>query len=264
MAQPYQWNPEDYARNSAAQAGWALALLDELRLTPGERVLDLGCGDGKVTAEMAARAAPGLVVGADRSFAMLRLARGRYGPAHPNLHFCQQDAARLGFAGGFDAVFSNAALHWVPDHPAVLRGVWAALRPGGRLLFSMGGRGNAAGIIAVLDAVIAAPPWREHFAGFPFPYTFAAPGDYRRWLPQAGLRLERAELVEKDMVHAGRAGLAGWIRTTWLPYLSRLPEERREPLIDAVVERYLREHPLDEDGSSHVRMVRLEVAAARP
>ena len=263
MTQPYHWNSEDYARHSAGQYRWAQIQLERLQLQPGQAVLDIGCGDGKVTAQLAARAAPGLVLGVDRSSNMLRLAYQTHRPGHPNLYFCQQDAAHLALVPAFDVAFSNATLHWVADHPAVLRGVQRALRPGGRLVFEMGGAGNAAGIIVVLNRVIDSHPWQDYFDCFNFPYYFASPQEYAHWLPQAGLKLARAELVEKDMQHAGSSGLAGWIRTTWLPYLARVPEQRQAEFIDTVVARYLQTHPLDESGIAHVAMMRLEVEAVK-
>ena len=214
-----------------------------------------------MTAQLASRT-QGRVVGVDRSGSMVRLAAREYPPStHANLAFCWMDAARLGFSGGFNLIFSNATLHWVPDHPAVLAGVRRALRPGGRLIFSMGGAGNASEIIAALDRLISRHPWKTYFNEFAFPYSFYSPGDYRRWLPEAGLTPERVELVEKDMLQAGPEGLAGWIRTTWLPYLARVPEAQHESFTAAVVNAYLEQYPPDAQGNVHVKMVRLEVEA---
>jgi trans-aconitate 2-methyltransferase len=179
----------------------------------------------------------------------------------PNLSVVQMDAARLGFARCFDAAFSNAALHWVQNQPGVLQGVARSLKPGGRLLFQMGGRGNAAQIKASMDAVRERAGWRDYFQGFVFPFRFPGEDDYTKLIQEAGLRPRRVELIPKDMQHAGREGLAGWLRTTWLPYLQRLPEDRRQAFLDEVVEEYLREHPLDAQGTAHVGMVRLEVEA---
>jgi trans-aconitate 2-methyltransferase len=260
----YGWNASDYARNSAAQFGWAQELIEKLGLRGGERVLDLGCGDGKVTAGIAGRVPRGSVSGVDRSWAMVRLAQQQFTRAGwPNLGFLQADASALPFTGGFDVVFSNAVLHWVIDHRPVLAGIARALAPGGRVLLQMGGRGNAAEIIAVLDAIRAQAEWRAWFADFRFPYGFYDPQAYASWLREAGLSARRVELLPKDMQHNGREGLAGWIRTTWLPYLERIPAERREEFIAAICTGYLAGHPADEHGVIHVKMVRLEVEAEK-
>jgi len=158
-------------------------------------------------------------------------------------------------------VFSNATLHWVRDHRPVLAGVRNALKPGGRLLFQMGGRGNAAGIVRAVDRVRAQADWADCFQGFTFPYGFYGPEEYHTWLREAGLRALRIMLLFKDMQHAGREGLAGWFRTTWMPYTSRVPAERRDEFIDRVLDAYLAEHPVSAQGVAHVEMVRLEVEA---
>lgn len=103
--------------------------------------------------------------------------------------------------------------------------------------------------------------WAGAFEGFTSPYHFWGPEDYQAWLPQAGFRVDRAELVPKDMCHDGLEGLTGWLRTTWFPYSDRLPADVREEFLAEVVAAYIAQHPLDPEGRTHVRMVRLEVEA---
>lgn len=259
-----QWNADDYHRHSAAQQSWARELIAKLDLGGDEHVLDVGCGDGKVTAELAAHLPGGVLVGVDSSREMIDFARRAFPPErHPRLRFELMDARELRFEAEFDVVFSNATLHWVVDHRPVLDGIARALVSGGRALLQMAGRGNAAAVVETMDRVIAEPEWRPHFEGFTFPYGFHDPGKYRAWLEAAGLRALRVELFAKDMAQPGREGLAGWIRTTWLPYLERVPEERREALIEAVVSRYVADHPPDAEGRVHVAMARLEVEALK-
>lgn len=261
----YGWDAGEYARHSTAQAAWAVELLERLELRGNEAVLDIGCGDGKVTAILAGRVPRGNVLGIDSSEAMIEQARRFFPPArHPNLGFTPGNALELDFEERFEVVFSNATLHWVRDHPRVLRGVARALKPGGRLLCQMGGRGNAAAILAVLGELEREPPWDAWLSGFACPYGFYGPEEYENWLPAAGLRPVRVELLPKQMRQRGREGLAGWVRTTWLPYTERVPPERREEFIAAVVDRYLCRHPLAAGGEAIVPMVRLEVEAVRP
>jgi trans-aconitate methyltransferase len=138
------------------------------------------------------------------------------------------------------------------------------LKRGGRLLFQMGGKGNAQEILAVLDRLFMEKPWMKFFVGFSFPHGFYTPDQYTAWLREVKLEPERVELVPKNMQLQGREGLAGWIRTTWLPYTERLPTELREQFIEQIVTTYLNQHPLDGAGVAHVRMVRLEVEANKP
>jgi trans-aconitate 2-methyltransferase len=258
------WNPEDYAKNSKAQLVWAKELMDRLKLDGDEALLDVGCGDGKITAAFAEAVPAGFVLGVDNSPAFVDYARRHYpSSVYPNLRFERMDARELAYTRRFDIIFSNAVLHWVDDHRAFLQGCARLLKPHGRLIVSCGGAGNAADIIAVMEELIQEPRWAPFFADFPFPYAFYSPADYERWLPEAGLAASRLRLVEKDMTHQGQDGLAGWIRTTWLPYTQRVPEDAREDFIGECVRRYLRRNPLDDTGRSHVRMVRLEVQAHR-
>ena len=128
----------------------------------------------------------------------------------------------------------------------------------------MGGKGNAQEVLSILNVLLKKEPWIKFFSGFTFPYGFYTPEEYTAWLLEAKLKPERAELLQKDMQLPGKAGLAGWIRTTWLPYTGRLPAELRDDFIAEIVDRYVKTHPLDDAGFVHVAMVRLEVEACKP
>ncbi len=260
----YQWNAADYERNSAQQKLWAEELLDRLGLQGSERVLDIGCGDGKISAQIAARLPGGAVVAIDNSADMIALAEQRFPLAtYPNLRFQLADASALPFQLEFDRVFSNAALHWVRDHRPVLQGIAAALQPGGKALLQMGGQGNAAEIVAGFDRLAQQEQWSGYFTGFSFPYGFHGPYEYRQWLAQAGLNALRVDLFPRDMVHPGREGLTGWLRTTWMPYTARVPQAERETFLSEMVDLYLEKFPPDSQGQTHVGMVRLEVEAEK-
>jgi len=164
----------------------------------------------------------------------------------------------------FDLAVSFACLHWVKDHLPVLEGVYCSLRPGGRILFQCGGRGNAAKILDITEDLIRSERWEEYFQGFCFPYHFYGPEEYKRWLSQAGLKAGRVELVPKEMVHVGQAGLEGIIRNTWLPYTERLPTGLRPEFVSEVARKYIERYPLDEEGRVRVAMMRLEVEAEKP
>ncbi|WP_339136222.1 MAG: methyltransferase domain-containing protein [Candidatus Electrothrix sp. GW3-4] len=259
----YSWNAEDYTRHSFAQQGWARELISKLDLQGYEAVLDIGCGDGKITAEIADLLPDGEVLGIDSSADMLDLAREKFSwSTHPNLSFQQRDARELTCEAEFDIVFSNAALHWLQDHRPVLTGISRALKLGGRTLLQMAGKGNAASLLVIFDKIIQTKEWQPYFTDFTFPYGFYGPELYKIWLKEAGLHPVRVELIPKDMSYPDRAGLEGWIRTTWQPYTERISVERREAFITELIDRYLVEHPADSEGGQvHVGMVRLEVEA---
>jgi len=258
------WNAADYAANSAVQQTWARELIAQLNLRGDERVLDVGCGDGKVSAEIARAVPRGSVVGVDASAEMIAFARKQF-PAkrNPHLEFQTMDARHLCFARLFDLIFSNAALHWVDDHRAFLRGAATVLKTGGRLMTSCGGKGNAQDVFVALRPELRLKRWREFFRGIPKPYFFYSPADYEKWLPQFGFKTIGVRLVPKDAVYAGRDKFVAWLRTTWLPYVRRVPENLREEFVTAVADRYLARHPPDAEGKVHVCMVRLEIEAEK-
>lgn len=259
------WNPEDYAKNSGAQWKWARELRQNLNLQGDESVLDVGCGDGKITADFSAALPKGQVVGLDSSPEMIAYATRTYAVTqYPNLAFACVDACSLDFDREFDLCFSNATLHWVDNHQEFLNGASRALRSGGRLVISCGGQGNASDILQVFSELVSSEPWKSYFDAFHNPYFFYGDRDYELWLEKAGFNVERLELVPKDMTHLGKEGLAAWIRTTWMPLTHCIPQTKRDNFIAHFVETYLERIPLDQNGLAHVRMVRLEVNALKP
>ena len=171
----FRWDAADYAQSSPAQKQWARELIQKINLSGSERVLDIGCGDGTVTAAIAECVPDGSVLGIDHSPDMIRFASGQFpSDAYPNLSFVEGDAQTLGFLEEFDIIFSNAALHWVYDHGPVLSGIaraQARRTHGG----SDGGKGNAAQIFEALDMLLTDSTWGRYFEGFSFRYGFFAP-----------------------------------------------------------------------------------------
>ena len=262
--QTYQWNAVDYAQSSSIQQQWARELISKLRLKGNEKLLDIGSGDGKITAEIASCLTNGSVIGIDSSEAMIALAQRKFSTdVFPNLQFRQGDANRLTFENEFDVVFSNAALHWILDQRPVLQGIYKSLKRGGKILLQMGGRGNAADVLAVFDTLIESNEWQGCFQGFTFPYGFYDADEYRQWVREAGFEAKRIELIPKDAIHQDCSAFKAWIRTTWLPYTQRVLEEKREIFIARLADDYIRRHSVDETGMVHVKMMRLEVEAVK-
>ncbi len=260
----YNWNARDYEKNSKSQQIWARELIAKLDLTGTESVLDLGCGDGKVTAEIAKMLSSGSVMGIDNSVSMIELATKLYPPSlYKNLLLTVMDACNLAFDERFDVVFSNAALHWIKNHQPVVKGIYKSLRPGGKILLQMGGKGNASKILSILGDIQTNSQWQPYFKNFKFPYCFPDINEYKKLLADAGFKVKRVELIAKDMMHEGKSGLEGWIRTTWLPYTDQIPEQKRDQFIGAISSKYIEKEPVDSNGIVHVSMVRLEVEAVK-
>lgn len=258
------WNALDYEKNSSAQQTWAQELIAKLNLQGHERILDIGCGDGKVTAELAKQVPHGSVVGIDSSDVMIYFARTRYlQETFPNLRFLRIDACELPFQNEFDLVFSSAVLHWIQDHILVLQGISHSLRSGGKMLLQMGGRGNVPAILEAVETIKQLPQWRTYFRHFSFPYYFYGIEEYQHWLDIADLQPIRIDLIPKLITYESSEALAGWLRTTWFPYTQQVPESMRNGFIWEVVECYLDRYPATADGMIQVQVVRLEVEAQK-
>jgi trans-aconitate methyltransferase len=200
-----------------------------------------------VTAEIASLLVHGSIVGIDSSEDMVRFAKDNFPrDKFSNLSFEIMDARKLSFDEDFDVVFSNATLHWVIDHKPVLMGIRRSLKPQGRILLQMGGRGNAEEVLKVMEGVIKREKWRKYFTNFAFPYGFYGPKEYSSWLKEVG-----------------QDGLLAWIRTTWLPYTQRVPEWQHDQFVEEVADAYLMFRPIDGEGFVHIRMIRLEVEAVK-
>ena len=260
----YKWDAREYEKHSQGQQKWARELIEKISLKGTENVLDLGCGDGKVTAEISKLVRKGSIIGIDNSAAMIKLATDRHSVAiYPNLSFKEMDAGNLKFDDRFDLIFSNAVLHWVKDQKPVIKGMFKSLKHGGRVLLQMGGKGNAAEIVEVLSELQTEKKWHTYFNGFDFPFYFPGKNEYEALLLDCGLKLNRIELIPKIKDHSGIAALKGWIRTTWLPYTERVPEEKRERFIDIVSKKYIERYSANSNGIINVQMVRLEVEAEK-
>ncbi len=127
----------------------------------------------------------------------------------------------------------------------------------------MGGQDSATELVRILESMTGDEKWARYFDRFTFPYGFHGPEEYRHWLNTTGFKVKRVELIPKDMAHQGEAGLASWIRTTWLPYTQRVPDSLRQEFITEVTGRCAREYPPDGNDVIHVPMNRLEVEAEK-
>jgi trans-aconitate 2-methyltransferase len=260
----FTWDAKEYSSHSTFQKMCADELITKLRLSGSEHILDIGCGDGRVTAGIARRLTHGHILGIDSSPEMIRYAQDHFPhDKYQNLSFCQLDARTLGFKGEFDVIFSNAALHWVVDPRPVLDGIYHALRPGGRMVVQMAGKGNAADAFLAFAYLAQDSPWNQYFGNFHTPYAFFGSEQYRELIIGSGMLPVRVELIRRDMVHTDRESFAGWVRTTWLPYLERVPVSLQPAFVKALYDMCCTLSPPDSQGALHIRMVRLEAEAEK-
>jgi trans-aconitate methyltransferase len=258
----YEWNPSDYAEHSSAQYKWGKDLLELLSLNGNEALLDIGCGDGKITELISKKLIQGKVVGIDKSKDMIRFAKQKYtNDKFSNLTFRVSDACNFLFENEFDVIYSNAALHWIEDQASVLKNAYNSLKKNGRILFQMGGKGNLNEMFEIITLTLKNDKWKEYFSGFEFPYFFYSDSEYSEFLLKANFIIDKIELIPRIMTHENANGLAGWIRTTWHPFLNRVPHNLRVDFINDIVYDFLKTYPLDLSGKSNIKMVRLQVQA---
>jgi trans-aconitate methyltransferase len=248
---PQTWDPETYGRAGAFVHQLAGGVVEWLNPQAGERILDLGCGDGQLTQRIGAAGAQ--VYGADLSPEMVAAARARAVEAEV------ANAEALPHAdASFDAVFSNAALHWVRDHEAMLRQVHRVLKAGGRFVAEMGGHGNIAAIRVALIAALARHGLADREDGVNY---YPTPESYTRRLESAGFRVERMALIPRP-TPLGEGGISTWLRTFRKGVIETLPEPLRDTVIDetaALLSTALR----DEDGNWTADYVRLRFVAVK-
>jgi trans-aconitate 2-methyltransferase len=245
------WDAASYEHVGAPVRAFGRALLERLDLGGNETVLDGGCGSGGVTRELIERVPDGRVIGVDASPSMIDQARAALGDAAA---WQVGDLLELELERPVDVVFSSATFHWIPDHDRLFARLFAALRPGGRLLAQCGGRGNIAAVVAALDIAVGKPPFAEHLAGWPGPWNFAGPDETVARIERAGFVDAEAGL-HTELVYPENP--CEYLGTMILgAHLDRLPPELREPLLERVVSEL--PEPLT------IEYVRLTMSARRP
>lgn len=259
------WDPQTYAATWGPQLNWATELIRLAGVRPDDRVLDVGCGDGRVTAILAEHAAAGSVLGIDSSAEMIRHATVAYPRSrHPNLEFRLMDARQITLQPGFTCVFSNAVLHWFEEQPLFLAGAWRVLEHGGRLVAACAAKNNAQDLVLAFKRVMRQRFWRQWFRGMDRPFHPFPPEQYARWLEHAGFRTEICEAVTETVRFPDPETLRGWIRAVWLPYTQRVPAQYRNQFATEVVDQFIRAQPSADTESIPVHTCRLVIRAIKP
>ena len=228
--QPRDWNAPSYDRIADPQFTWGKTVLDRLHLEGDERVLDAGCGTGRVTELLLERLPRGSVVAVDASPSMLQEAARRLGHAGDRLELVCADLAQpLPIESPVDAILSTATFHWIKDHDALFRNLASVLRPGGQLVVQCGGAGNVASVVAAI------PPSPD---GWPTPWNFAGPDETRRRLEDAGFEDIHVWLNDEPTPFEPGEPLETFLATVILgAHLDRLPPADRPAYVKTVASR---------------------------
>jgi trans-aconitate 2-methyltransferase len=222
---PSTWDAARYQDHHSFVWRYGANLLELLSPQPGERILDLGCGTGQLTAEIARSGAR--VIGMDNSADMLADARKNF----PELTFVLGNASGFDFPEPFDAVFSNAVLHWVKDAEGAVASIARALRPGGRFVAEFGGKGNIATVQAALRAVLGPA------ADDQSPWYYPSIGEYAPIMERHGLEVRNASLFDRPTPLDGENGLEHWLRMFTQTYLRQFPAGQADDIVHQLVER---------------------------
>lgn len=245
-----EWQAERYAATAHFVPALGTAVLDLLAPQPGERILDLGCGDGALTERLVAAGAE--IVAVDAAPDMVAAARAK------GIDARVVPGQSLAFEREFDAVFSNAALHWMQPPEAVLAGVHRALKPGGRFVAEMGGQNNTAAILIAISAVVARRGLDpSHLSPWYFPSATA----YRAKLEAAGFVVDEIGLYPRQTVLD--SGIEAWLDNFTEDFFLPLPEAERAAARAEAVE-LMRPYLTDETGTWIADYVRLRFRAVRP
>ncbi|HEX4169380.1 MAG TPA: methyltransferase domain-containing protein [Bryobacteraceae bacterium] len=252
MSAKQNWNPELYEGRHSFVWQLGQGILELLNPLPGESILDLGCGTGQLTNEIASSGAK--VTGLDSSPDMIGQARQNY----PKLRFVLGDAAGMQFENEFDAIFSNAALHWMLDPAAVARSMIRALQPGGRLVAEFGGQGNIGQIVESWRAIL---PTYSNGAPVVARTYFPSISEYAGILEQVRFEVRFAQLFDRLTPLEGERGMENWLRQFGWYNFEPLPPEKRHSALGEVIA-YLKPK-LYRDGQWFADYRRLRIIAVK-
>lgn len=255
-----EWDAASYERISEPQLAWGRVVVDRICARGDEVALDAGCGTGRVTRLLVERLPAGHVIAVDASADMIELARVQLADLDGRVELRRADLLELDLDQDVDLIMSTATFHWILDHERLFERLFAALRPGGRLVAQCGGVGNVAGVLAAAGGVGAEAPYRAHVDGLGHSVNFASPGETVARLGAAGFVDARAWLQEAPALFADEDEWVEFLGTVVLRFpMDRLPEPLRERFVRAVGEQIR-----DPDGRVRVDYVRLNLEARRP
>lgn len=260
MSVTFEFDGEKYKKASKHQKEWGNQLIAALNLAGNERILDLGCGDGVLTAQLARLVPNGTVLGIDSSVGMIETSRQF---VRENLEFARMDINTMCFHQEFDVVFSNAALHWIKDHRRLLKNTFTALRPQGKVFWNFGGYGTCVNFIDVVRQLMSDHRYEQYFAGFEWPWFMPSKEEYQALAEPVGF--SSVEILEenRDRFFANADELIGWIdQPSIVPFLSCIPQEAKAVFRSDVIERML-DKTLQPDGTCFETFRRISVKAVK-
>ncbi|WP_246234942.1 class I SAM-dependent methyltransferase [Bacillus aquiflavi] len=219
-----KWNAQLYDDKHEFVTKYGERLIHLLNAQAGETILDIGCGTGDLANQIAASGAH--IIGIDTSEEMIQQAKAKY----PNLLFHGKNVTKLEEVAKYDAIFSNAALHWVKEAKTAVGKMFQVLKPGGRLIVELGGAGNIASIVQAIKATIE--EMQLEYREDQFPWYFPTPLAYHALLEQAGFTVDTIELYDRPTELDGKEGLRNWLDMFSQSLLAHLTEKENQTVYD--------------------------------
>jgi trans-aconitate methyltransferase len=256
----HEFDGNKYSAASAHQKEWGEKLIPELTISGSERILDLGCGDGVLTAQLAALASRGSVIGVDASQGMINAAQSH---STGNLSFEVRDINELNYENEFDIVFSNATLHWIKNHEALLENVLRALKQGGTLRFNFAGDGNCANFFSVVKEAIQLPQFARYFSAFEWPWYMPSIGEYELLVQRIPFAAFRVWGENADRFFADSETMIKWIdQPSLVPFMKLVDDEHKENFRQYVIEHMIQK-TRQADGRCFETFRRINVVARK-
>ncbi len=256
----YDFDGAKYKKASSHQKEWGARLIEELDLRGDERILDLGCGDGAVTAELSELVPRGSVLGIDASPGMIESARRH---RCENLTFRLEDIHELDFTDAFDLLFSNAALHWILDHKALLGHAFCALADGGTVRFNFAGEGNCSHFFEVIREAMSLSRYTKYFTDFEWPWYMPSVEEYEKLIRQFPFADVRVWGENADRFFPDTDAMIKWVdQPSLVPFLDRVEQRDKAAFRQRVVDRMIGD-TLQNDGTCFETFRRINVFAKK-
>ncbi len=256
----YEFDGEKYKAASAHQKEWGKDLISQLSLQGNESILDLGCGDGKLTEQLSLLVPDGNVLGIDASVGMIQTAEQIH---RDNLAFAQMDINQLHFSDAFDLIFSNAALHWIKDHNRLLHRSYTALTAGGILLWDFGGHGNCSHFLAVIHETMKEGKYNRFFKNFEMPWFMPSKYQYEELIAKIGFSEFTVTEVNRDRYFPSSDDMIRWIdQPCIVPFIEQIPDTLKSAFREDVIEK-MSANTQQQDGTCFETFRRLQIYARK-
>ena len=256
----FEFDGEKYKKASKHQKEWGNSLIGELTLKGHETILDLCCGDGRLTEQLAWLVPNGSVLGIDGSSGMIETAKQR---SRDNLVFTQMDINRIHFHNEFNVFFSNATLHWIRDHKKLLYNSFMALKEGGMLLWDFAGDGNCSNFYEVVQEKIQDENYKPYFNNFEWPWYMPVKTDYEKIIAIFGFSRYNITEVNRDRYFTSPDEMIKWIdQPSIVPFINVIPNELKAIFREKIIKLML-ERTLQSDGTCFETFRRIHVKAIK-